>query len=137
MRLDLEDHGDDSGINLTPMIDIVFLLLIFFLAATTFARHEVEMDLKLPESGSGRPAELVHPLVISVLADGRIVLDGREVGFEALRQRLEAAAQRSRDQSVLVRGDRAAPFGAGIQVLDACRSARLTKVDFAALPKDG
>lgn len=135
MRLDPVDEDEVGGINLTPMVDIVFLLLIFFLAATTFAEEEVEMDLELPEARSGTAGETAHPLVIQVLADGRIVLDGREVTHEALQQKLEVVAQQSRERSVLVRGDKAAPLGLGIQVLDACRLAKLTKVDFAALPR--
>ncbi|MGE3173065.1 MAG: ExbD/TolR family protein [Planctomycetota bacterium] len=135
MRLDLEERGEDPGINLTPMIDIVFLLLIFFLTATTFAREEVEMDLKLPEAQSGVEGQSAHPLIVQVFADGRLTLDGREVTLEALRQKLLAAAARDRSQSVLVRGDKLAQFGLGMQVLDACRLAKLGKVDFAALPR--
>ena len=136
MRLDLEDEdgGGDLGINMTPMIDIVFLLLIFFLAATTFAKQEVEMDLRLPEAKSGVEGKDEHPLMIAVFADGRIAFDGREVTLEALRQKLLAAAARNKQQSVLVRGDKQAQFGVGLQVLDACRLAKLGKVDFAALP---
>jgi biopolymer transport protein ExbD len=135
MRLDLEERSEDAGINMTPMIDIVFLLLIFFLTATTFAREEVEMDLKLPEARSGVEPDRAHPLVVQVLADGRLTFDGREVTLEALRQKLLAAAARNRQQSVLVRGDKHAQFGLGMQVLDACRLAKLGKVDFAALPQ--
>jgi biopolymer transport protein ExbD len=72
--------------------------------------------------------------VINVFADGRLAVDGRVVTIEALRQRLEALAQQNREQSVLVRGDQQAQFGVGVQVLDACRLAKLSKVDFAALP---
>jgi biopolymer transport protein ExbD len=134
MRLDLDDGDDEVGINMAPMIDIVFLLLIFFLTATTFAREEVEMDLKLPEAQSGVEGKNAHPLIVQVFADGRMTLDGREVTLEALRQKLLAAAARNQQQSVLVRGDKQAQFGLGLQVLDACRLARLAKVDFAALP---
>jgi biopolymer transport protein ExbD len=119
---------------MTPMIDIVFLLLIFFLAATTFAKDEVELDLRLPEAQTGVDGSQAHPLVISVLADGKIMVDGRETTLPALQQKLQAAAGRNREQSVLVRGDRQAQFGVGLQVLDACRLAKLSKVDFAALP---
>jgi biopolymer transport protein ExbD len=135
MRLD--DDGDEDaigGINLMPMVDVVFLLLVFFLAATTLARDEVELDLRLPEAKSGEPGGPGRQLVVNVFADGRLVVDGREVTLEALRQKLAAAWQRDREQAVLVRGDHAAQFGAGLQVLDACRLARITKVDFAALP---
>jgi biopolymer transport protein ExbD len=137
MRLELDDGDEDPGINMTPMIDCVFLLLIFFLAATTFARDEVELDLQLPEAKSGAEGKAGHVLVVNVLADGKITVEGRSVTLEALRQKLQAAAQRDQNQAVLVRGDRAAQFGIGLQVLDACRLAKLGKVDFAALPDQG
>lgn len=138
MRLDLESGSErDDVINMMPLVDVVFLLLIFFLAATTFAREEVELDLRLPEARSGESGLPDQKLIINVFADGRLVVDGREVTLEALRQKLTAAARRNRDQSVLVRGDRDAQFGVGIAVLDACRLAKIKKVDFGALPASG
>ncbi|MCU0866492.1 MAG: biopolymer transporter ExbD [Planctomycetes bacterium] len=132
---DGDDDGDqDGGLNLTPMIDVVFLLLIFFLAATTFARQEVELDLRLPSAKSGTQGKGEEQLIINVFADGRLSVGGREVPLEALRQKLQAAVARSAEQSVLVRGDQDARFGVGMQVLDACRLAKVKKVDFAALP---
>ncbi len=136
MRLEPDDADEEIGINLTPMVDVVFLLLIFFLAATTFAREEVELDLRLPEARSGETGGDHRELIVNVFADGRMTVGGREVTLEALRQKLAAAAARDKDQAVLVRGDEAARFGLGLQVLDACRLARLGKVDFAALPND-
>jgi biopolymer transport protein ExbD len=133
MRLDADDD-DGIGIDLTPMLDVVFLLLIFFLAATTFAREEVELDLRLPEAKSGQPGTPGRQLVVNVFADGRLSVEGRQVTMEALRQKLVAAKARDREQAVLVRGDQAAQFGVGLQVLDACRLAKITKVDFGALP---
>jgi biopolymer transport protein ExbD len=135
MRLDADDDLDrDDGMNLTPMVDVVFLLLVFFLAATTFANEEVELDLRLPEARTGETGVQGHQLVVNLAADGRILVAGREVTLEALRQKLVAAQQRDQKQSVLVRGDQQAQFGLSMQVLDACRLARITKVDFAALP---
>ena len=135
MRLDdRDDDRDAAGIDLTPMVDVVFLLLIFFLAATTFANEEVALDLRLPQAKSGQSGKHDKPLVVNVLADGRLHVDGREVTFEALRQKLIAAGERNAEQAVLVRGDEQAQFGLGVQVLDACRLAKIKKVDFAALP---
>lgn len=134
MRLDADSDDAEFGINLTPMVDVVFLLLIFFLAATTFASEEVALDLRLPPAKSGQAGKSDRPLVVNVLADGRLHVDGREVSLEALRQKLQAAGERNAEQAVLVRGDREAQFGLGIQVLDACRLAKIKKVDFAALP---
>jgi biopolymer transport protein ExbD len=137
LRLDPGDDGAEGGINLMPMVDVVFLLLIFFLAATTFAREEVELDLRLPEARSGEQGQPERQLIVNMLADGRLTMGGREVTLEALRQKLTAAVARQPNQAVLVRGDRAAQFGIGLQVLDACRLAKVKKVDFAALPQKG
>ena len=138
MRLDLEEGDEEVVMNLTPMLDMVFNLLLFFLAATTFAKEEVELDLRLPEARSGQQASgPALQLIINVFANGRLSVEGREVTLEALRQKLEAAAARNREQAVLIRGDRQAQFGVGLQVLDACRLAKIKKVDFAALPAQG
>lgn len=137
MRLDADEGDDDFGINLTPMIDMVFLLLIFFLVATTFATDEVQMDLRLPQARSGVEGKNGHVLVVNVMADGRISVDGRDVTLEALRQRLVAEASRNQEQAVLIRSDERGLVGQSLQVLDAVRLARLQKVDFAALPATG
>lgn len=133
----LEDDDPDAGevINLTPMIDVVFLLLIFFLAATTFAREEVELDLRLPQAKSGKAGSGEQQLVVNVFADGKLTVDGREVTLAALQQKLQAAVQRNAEQAVLVRGDQESRFGTGLAVLDVCRLAKVKKVDFAALPQ--
>lgn len=133
MRLESDDDSD-GGINLMPLVDVVFLLLIFFLAATTFATEEVELDLRLPEAKSGKAGKANKQLIINVSQDGTLTVSGRAVTMEALRQKLVAAVARNKEQAVLVRGDKAAQFGVGIQVLDTCRLAKIKKVDFAALP---
>tara|TARA_R110002072_G_scaffold100429_2_gene221103 strand:+ start:33251 stop:33667 length:417 start_codon:yes stop_codon:yes gene_type:complete len=134
MRLESDDDGSDGGINLMPLVDVVFLLLIFFLAATTFATEEVELDLRLPEAKSGEAGKTNKQLIINVSQDGTLTMAGRAVTMEALRQKLVAAVARNKEQAVLVRGDKSAEFGVGLQVLDTCRLAKIKKVDFAALP---
>ncbi|MFT7536711.1 MAG: biopolymer transport protein ExbD [Hyphomicrobiaceae bacterium] len=133
MRLESDDDSD-GGINMMPLVDVVFLLLIFFLAATTFATEEVELDLRLPEAKSGQAGKANKQLIINVSQDGTLTVSGRAVTMEALRQKLVAAVARNKEQAVLVRGDKAAQFGVGLQVLDTCRLAKIKKVDFAALP---
>jgi len=133
MRLE-EDTDVQGGINLMPLVDVVFLLLIFFLAATTFATDEVELDLRLPEARSGQSSSADRQLIINVAQDGTLTMGGRLVTLEALRQKLVAAVRRNKEQSVLVRGDKEAQFGVGLQVLDTCRLAKIKRVDFAALP---
>lgn len=133
MRLDLDDPKEDAP-NLTPLIDVVFLLLVFFLVATTFAKEEVEMDLELPKAKTGQADRDTQLIVVSVAADGAMFVDGRAVTMEALEQKLRAAAARDREQEVLIRGDTSVQLGRVVQAFDACRSASLTKVSIAAAP---
>ncbi len=133
MRLYREEAAENS-IDLTPLIDVVFLLLIFFLAATTFSKDEVEMDLTLPEARSGEAGASSKLLVISVSKEGQLLVDGRSVTTEGLQQKLLAAARRNKDQEVLIRGDRKAQFGLVAQVFDACLSASLRAVSIGAVP---
>lgn len=125
---------DEGTFNLAPLIDVVFLLLVFFLASTTFAKEEVEMDLTLPESTTGVADRDGHLLVINVRRDGTVTVDGRQVTMQGLKQRLEAAARRDREQQVLIRGDTEVPYGLVHQAVDACKAASLTRLAFASKP---
>lgn len=134
MRLEREEPDEDV-LNLTPLIDMVFLLLVFFMAATTFARAEVEMDLDLPQSQAGKVERETHLIVVNVMRDGRVRVDGREITPDGLRQRLRAAAARDKDQAVLIRGDASVQFGVVAMALDACLAAKLSHVSVAAEPE--
>ncbi len=134
MRLEVDERVDE-GFNLTPLIDVVFLLLVFFLVATTFADQEVEMDLELPEATSGETSSDGHLIVLSIARDGTMTVDGRPVlSMESLRQRLSAAAGRNKEQEVLIRGDTRVQFGLVAQAFDACLAASLRRISIAALP---
>ncbi len=136
MRLD-PGPADEGTVNLTPLIDVVFLLLVFFLVATTFAKDEVELDLTLPDATTGAQGEGGHLLVINVKRDGTLVVDGRTMTLEGLRQRLRAAAAAKKDQEVLIRGDTQVQFGVVAQAFDACLAAQLRRVAVAAQPETG
>ncbi len=135
MRLDAGSE-EEAVVNLVPLLDVMFLLLIFFLVSTTFTKDEVDMNLVLPEARSGAPAESGNLLVINVAHDGAITVDGRQVAtMEALRQKLRAASSRNRDQQVLIRGDTRVQFGMVAQALDACLEASLKHVAIRARPE--
>jgi biopolymer transport protein ExbD len=134
MRLEL-DEAPEEGPNLTPLIDVVFLLLVFFLVATTFAREEVDLDLELPKARSGTTTKEAHPIVVNVGRDGALRIDGVVVTLEGLEQKLRAAASRDRGQEVLIRGDTQVQLGRVVQAFDVCRAASLTKIAIAAAPE--
>ena len=134
MRIRDTEGSEEFSLNLTPMIDVVFLLLIFFMVATTFLDPEREIDIDLPEAESGEASETVpDELVINVLKDGGLVLSGQPVDMEGLRSALERAARSDPDTPVTIRGDREALHEAIVGVMDACGAQGLTNLAIGTL----
>ena len=126
MRIREDDAAEDMVLNLTPMFDVVFLLLIFFMVATTFLDPEREIDIELPQAESGNPLEEEpDEVLIHVFRDGRVELDGREYDDGALLETLRLRAQRNPRTSVTIRGDRLAHHERIVAVMDACGLAGL------------
>ncbi|MCA9294304.1 MAG: biopolymer transporter ExbD [Phycisphaerales bacterium] len=126
----------DVGVDLTPIIDIVFLLLIFFLVATTFQQTEREIDIALPDAQSGAPiAVALRELVINVDRNGAFVVSGRTVAPDDLRTIVQQAVGQNAEQKVTLRADRDAAWGAVAQALDICEAAGVEQpfVDFVPM----
>jgi biopolymer transport protein ExbD len=126
MRIQESESVDDESLNLAPMIDVVFLLLIFFMVATTFATLEERMDLELPQAESGETqVEEPRELVLDVTRDGQVFVDGNALDDLALAELLERTARRDPRTPVTVRGDRDIDYGRIVRVLDLARTAGL------------
>lgn len=131
MRIDLDD-GSDATLDLAPLIDVVFLLLIFFMVATSFAQEEQRLDLELPEAHSGQEAgQQNEELVLDVLQDGSVELNGARLAAQALNDQLSAIARDNPRRPVVVRADRGLDYGRVIAVLDQCRLVGLTNAGLA------
>lgn len=118
--------GESSGpsIEMTPMIDMVFLLLIFFLVATTFQEEEREMQIALPEASAAGPiSTALREIIINVTEDGGMVVSGRAVEADELRTMIEEAVAENPEQKITVRGDHRARYEAIVRPLDICKSA--------------
>ena len=115
-RLAAEQRRRRALIGMTPLIDVVFILLIFFMLASSFMSWRV-IGLDLPAQGAARPAE-VPPLVVEVQTDG-IVLAGERLGLEGLIERVAVKIAQDPEQSVLVRPAAGVPLQDAIRVLDA------------------
>lgn len=128
---------DEPALNLTPMIDVVFTLLVFFMLATTFAERERLLDLELPyaSTADARKAE-PEELVINVPKEGGVWIDGRSVQDEQLAKVLTDTARRDRRTVVTIRGDRRVAYDGVVHVLDACMQAGLSDVSLGALRED-
>ena len=126
----LKTHMDEQpSLNLTPMIDIVFLLIIFFMVGTKFTELERKIALKVPEvSNVGALSPAPEKRVINVYRDGRIELDDAEVTIDTLSARLQAAQAQYSELGVIVRGDADGTFDNVAKVLGACREAGVAQM---------
>ncbi|MEK7794383.1 MAG: biopolymer transporter ExbD, partial [Candidatus Hydrogenedentota bacterium] len=104
-RLRLQDDVDT--IPMAPLIDIVFLTLVFFMATTTYSSLESELDITLPTaSGAELSDRQQGEIYINVRADGSIILNEREVNLDELQSVLDRVAEYFPGGSVIIRGDR-------------------------------
>ena len=121
-----------AELELAPMVDVVFLLLIFFIVTWQFARFERDMDISVPaaEESNDDPRN-VGEIIVNVRADGSIVLNGQGVTEEELLAKLQAISDAYPDQAVILRGSSEANFQAIINVLDEIKKAGIWNVAFA------
>lgn len=123
------------AVKMTPIIDMVFLLLIFFLVATTFAQEERELKITLPEAESGQPIALaLRELIINIDEAGNIILTGRSLSIDELRDTVAAAIEQNPQQKVSVRADAAAPYGLVARALDVCKAAGVSQPFLDTIP---
>ena len=121
------DEEDKPEVQMTSMMDCIFLLLIFFLVSSQLKKIEKEVPIELPQAQATREIKMTPDLIkVTVSAKGDIFVRGNKVGPGGLRSALQAAAKENRDRKVIVDGDIYAPFRAVVQVLDACRQEQLS-----------
>ncbi len=125
-------------INITPIIDMVFLLLIFFLVATKFADLERDVRVDPPSSRNTRPVTAVsQEIVVNVTTDGRLLIAGAELDFDELEQLLAAAVTRNERQAVVIRGDKQAMLQLAVNVLDICERQGITRTYLTTRQAEG
>ena len=127
------EREDQNAINLTPMIDIVFLLIIFFMVSTKFSElNEVERNISInvpTVSDATALTSAPKKRLVEVASDGTITLDQRRVTLEGLSLQLIAAKKQYPKLGVVVRGDGQGVFQHVASVLATCRKAQVTDLD--------
>ena len=124
MLIQAEEANNSISIELTPMIDMVFLLMIFFLVATTFRQEEREMQIALPFAASAAPiSTILQDMIINIDNEGKIVLGGRTLNADELRTVVTSAVEKNPEQKITVRGDRGTAYANIVTVLDICKEA--------------
>ncbi len=128
MRVRL-DQDDDVEVQMAPLIDCVFLLLTFFLVATTLKRIEKELPLDLPEAAASVSRRVEDDLtIVSIDWQGNLYLGSEPVGQGFLLETLRDLAATDRHHRVRLDADRNAPVWAAVQVLDMCNFEGLDNV---------
>ncbi len=122
-----------ASVDMSPLIDVVFLLLIFFAVTTTFLEQS-GMDLELPESSTAAPTEQ-SAIVVEISVDGEIRLDGEVLTAEALEQRVAALNAEDRAK-ITVRADRTIELGTAVRVIDALRKGGAEGISLPMVPLD-
>lgn len=122
MAIEIKRSSAAGTLSLTPLIDVVFLLLIFFLVTSEFEDEEQRLDIVLPNATSavpmvGEPREVI----IDIDESGEIFLRGQPTSLSELEQLLRAAvASNPTNQSAVIRADQDTPFQPVVSVMDAC-----------------
>lgn len=137
MKFGRQAYESEDTIQLAPLIDIVFLTLVFFMTTAVFSSLESEVDITLPTANSAVPSERTRgEIIINLRNDGQIVLNNRELSIPELQDILNRVSENFPGGAVIVRGDREANLGRAIAVLNCCRNADIQNVSFAALKNE-
>ncbi|MBN1652153.1 MAG: biopolymer transporter ExbD [Deltaproteobacteria bacterium] len=124
---------DDSEINITPMMDVVFILLIFFIVTTSFVK-ESGIEVNRPEAATAEIKEQGN-IMVAITADGQIWIDKRQVDVRAVRANIERLHAENPQGSVVIQADENSKNGLLVRVMDASREAGVYNVSIAAREK--
>src|SRR5438874_1872611 len=117
---------------IAPLLDVLLLLLIFFLLTWNAARTENELDVKVPKASAAKEKSApIGDVVVNVKADGNVVVNRRTLSGPELTELLKNLVQLNSEQAVVIRGDEAGAYKNIISVLNVCTEAGITNVAFA------
>lgn len=116
-------------INITSLIDVLFLLLIFFMVSSTFV-EQPGMKLELPESKSAL-TEKIKDLVLQIDADGKMTLNDENIGFENLEEMFKQMLPKLEEKSLVLKADKSVPHGTVVKVMDLAKLSGLEKLIIA------
>ncbi len=124
---------EDVGIDLTSLIDVVFMLLIFFMVTTSFDRI-AQINVKLPQASSDQRETLTESIEVTVDADDQVYIRGQKLintQLRTIREALRESVRTTEDVPVVISADGKATHQAVIKIMDAARQAGLLRITFA------
>jgi biopolymer transport protein TolR len=121
-----------SDINVTPLVDVMLVLLVIFIIAAPFMASRLALELPKAETPAAAPPAPEAFVSIDVDAQGQVHWDGQPVDLDTLRQRLQTTAQRDPDTELHLRADAAVPYGRMVQLIGLAQTAGLARIGFVA-----
>ena len=120
------------AMQLAPMIDILLLLLSFFIISYQFSKSETELKVSVPTAQEGTEHDRPRgEIIINVLPDGEVRVEGASVDLTQLHDKLAAIAKQFENQPVRIRGDGKVPYQRIVEVIDTCQKAGIWNISFA------
>jgi len=130
----LQPREEESEINMTPMLDIVFIMLIFFVVTASFLK-ETGVDVSRPEASTAVRKEHGN-ILVGITARDEVWIDRRRVDIRAVRANIERLRAENPEGGVVIQADRTAKTGLLVQVIDQARMAGVADVSIAAMLHD-
>ena len=132
MKFQSQFGSERTGIQLAPMIDVVFLLLIFFIVLWNYARFETEIDISVPAASAGEnPERTIGEIDVNVKKEGGIIIEGIERTELETLEMFKSIVAAYPDQALILRGDKEASFDHIVKVLNLCKEANIWNISFA------
>ena len=115
-----------SEINITPLVDVVLVLLVIFMVVTPLLKQEVPIELPLTDNS--RATQDLTQLTLTIAADGGVLLNSQPMLREALVTQLQAIYAERTDKTIFLEADRNLSYGQGVDVMDDCKAAGVTAI---------
>ena len=123
---------ESAAFPLAPMIDVVFLLLIFFIATMQFSQSERELEVSVPVAEEGPDArQTVGEIIVNVKEDGEVVVDNAVMTQAQLFEKLQRISAIHPNQAIRIRGDGQVEYQKIVEVIDVCQKAGIPNISFA------
>lgn len=127
--------SEHHGMNLVPLIDVLLILLIFFIITFSMAQRENDLNISVPAADSGAPKDRqVGEIVVNIAKDGLVRVNTQTLNEEQLFKRFQDIYSVKKNQAIIIRADEESVYKNMFRVLDLCYKAGLYHVSFAALP---
>ena len=132
MAFDYQQEDNISQINITPLVDVMLVLLVIFMVTAPILQQGVAVEL--PQVSAGPVDGQDTSMVVTVDKDGKVHLENRVIKLDELQQKLVEAMQKQAEQSVYLRADKGVPYGKVVEVMAVLRNAGVKKLGMMTAP---